>query len=483
MDKTYTGIMLVVFLVLAALAIDIGYMYVSEEDMQSAAETSALAGAQTIKQRIQLQTRIDPGGLKGVVDDRVQSSARAAAIELASGKHKAAALIEIANNGTNRLTTENDLTVGFWNVSTHAYTPGGTPVNAMQARTRRTAESETVGLGSVGSILATISGIQKFNYTPEAIAAFPPRANANFAVCVDACDSSCTYPAVCSIPERKMTQEAWAAGKGTSAKDRYAYTTLQHQVTSSLKLSDLICLELPPQEVCGKQIFTILDPDNNALRDIESMMYNPTVDKTNKEYDKTSGNVTGWWVIAPVTDCPPAKQGTAFERHTVTRYALIRISRVCVDGTSGCQQNNTAFKAPPSMCEGGKGLYIDRISCVCANVVLVDSRTAGHGAPCLQGCGPILTRYDALGGNGSALGPSLGPERAVGDRTGRYVDYRGGSIYWTKATRRAGRLRRRAICLVPERRTPRAPGLPDGRPRRRGRRAPVEPGLPAGRRL
>ena len=90
-------------------------------------------------------------------------------------------------------------------------------------------------------------------------------------------------------------------------------------------------------------------------------------------------------------------------------------------------------------CSGGVACRV--ASCVppyewdnCANVVLVDSRTAGHGAPCLQGCGPILTRYDALGGNGSALGPSLGPERAVGDRTGRYVDYRGGSIYWTKAT-------------------------------------------------
>ena len=138
-------------------------------------------------------------------------------------------MIEIANNNTNRLTTENDLTVGFWNVSTHTYTPGGTPVNAMQVRTRRTAESETVGLGSVGSILANISGIQKFNYTPEAIAAFPARANANFAVCVDACDSSCTYPNVCTIPERKMIRDAWDAGKDPPAKDRYAYTTLLHQ--------------------------------------------------------------------------------------------------------------------------------------------------------------------------------------------------------------------------------------------------------------
>ena len=63
--RPISGIMLVVFLVIAALAIDIGYMYVSEEDLQNAAETSALAGAQAIKQRIQLQTQTDPDEAEG----------------------------------------------------------------------------------------------------------------------------------------------------------------------------------------------------------------------------------------------------------------------------------------------------------------------------------------------------------------------------------------------------------------------------------
>ena len=42
MDTTYVGIMLVVFLVIAGLAINIGYMYVSEDDLQNAAEVAAL---------------------------------------------------------------------------------------------------------------------------------------------------------------------------------------------------------------------------------------------------------------------------------------------------------------------------------------------------------------------------------------------------------------------------------------------------------
>ena len=363
MDTTYIGIMLAVFLVIAALAIDIGYLYVSDEDLQTAAETSSLAGAKALKERILNQVKTDASGLQGVLSDQVQASARTAAIDAVSGLHTSVALIEIAHKNGNRLTDENNMTVGFWNISTHKYTPGGTPVNAMQVRTRRTAENEAVGLGAMGNLLAKMSGVQKFNYTPEATSAIPPRANANIAICVDACESSCRYPDICSIPERKMVSDPWDPRKDPPAKNHYAYTTLLHQPTAAINFSNLICLDLPPQEACGKQIFTILDPDNNALRDIESMMYNPNIDSPNKEYDK-SGNLVGWWVIAPVTDCPSARQGKVFEQHAVTKYALIRISRICVSGASGCQQTGTSFKAPPALCSGGNGLYIDRISCV-----------------------------------------------------------------------------------------------------------------------
>ncbi len=361
MDTTYVGIMTVVFLVVAALAVDIGYMYVSEEDLKSTAETSALAGAQAIKQRIQTQIQTDTTELNAAVSDLEQSSARSAAVESVWGKHTAVALIDTLNGNGNRLTADNDVTVGFWNMSTQTYTPGGTPVNAMQVRTRRTAESETIGMGAVGNFFAKISGGQNFNYTPDAIAAFPARASANIALCVDACDHGCTYPNVCSIPERKMTRDP---RNGGSAANRYSYTSLRYQPTASTTFSDLICMEMPPQEVCGKQIFTIQSSSNDALRDIESMMYNPNADKTNKEYDKATGRLLGWWVIAPVIRCTSAQKENVSERQLVTGYALIRISRICVEGATGCSQNNTAFDAPASQCGNDNGLYIDRIACL-----------------------------------------------------------------------------------------------------------------------
>ncbi|GMA88057.1 hypothetical protein GCM10025868_33070 [Angustibacter aerolatus] len=70
----------------------------------------------------------------------------------------------------------------------------------------------------------------------------------------------------------------------------------------------------------------------------------------------------------------------------------------------------------------------------CTTTSLVDDATAEHNAPCLQGCGPILERYDAIGAQGSVLGASQGPERAVGDDRGRYVVYAGGRILHTRST-------------------------------------------------
>ncbi len=363
MDTTYVGIMLVVFLVLTALAIDVGYMYVSEEDLQAAAEVSALAGAQSIKQRIYTQIQSDPKKLKVVVNDKVQPLARASAIESAMGKHAASTLVELASNSTNNLTENNDITVGFWNASSHSYSPGVTPVNAMQVRTRRTAESASVGLGTVGSFLATISGIGSFNNTPVAIAAIPPHARANISLCLDACDSNCRYPNVCTIPERRMINDPSYPVQGTRTTNRYAYTSLLYPVTGKAMLSDLICKEMPAQDVCGKNIFTAYFGADDMLRDMESMMYNPHIDKMNKEYDNATGKLTGWWVIAPVTACSSPGRMNSFEPRHVTDYALIRISRICVSGTTGCKQNNTSYDSPSATCGSENGLYIDRISC------------------------------------------------------------------------------------------------------------------------
>ena len=363
MDTTFVTILLVVFLVIAGLAIDVGYMYIGEEDLQHSAEISALAGAQTLKQRILAQIQKNPNRLADVIHDPVQASARASAMEMASGKHEAAALVGLANDNSNALGSENDLTVGFWNFSTHTYVPGGKPVNALQVRARRTAESSSVGMGNLGTFLSKLSGIDSHNFTPVAIAAITPSVRPNIALAPGVCDATCTYPAICSIPERKLMRGGWGKGTGQSTTDRYAYSSIGYQVTDANPMSNLICNDAPSQEVCGRRINLSLGINDEALRNLEAVMYNPELDKANKEFDTTSDSVNGWWVLVPMTDSAPIKPAIQFEAQLVTRYALIRISRICVAGPPGCGQK---FDAPPKLCgqNAENALYIDRISCV-----------------------------------------------------------------------------------------------------------------------
>ena len=364
MDTTYVTIMLVVFLVVTGLAIDIGYMYVSEEDLQHSAEMAALTGTQAIKQRVLFQVQNDPRKLPEIANDQVQVPARSAAVELVNGNHSAAALVGLLNDNGNALNENNDLTVGFWNISSRSYTPGGTPVNAMQVRTRRTAESSSVGLGTLGTFIATISGTASFGSTPVATAAMVPGTRSNIALCADACQPSCTYPEICSINERKMNHAPWDPGKESTSSDRILYTSLLHPVTITNTMSDLVCQEMPVQEVCGMPIFTAGARSDAVLRDIKAMMYDPKVDPSNKEYDK-SGRLLGWWVVVPVTDCAKFQAGEVYEQHTVTKYSLVRISRICASGAPGCGKSGAPSDLPAAACvAGAEGLYIDRISCV-----------------------------------------------------------------------------------------------------------------------
>jgi hypothetical protein len=367
MDTTYVSTLLVVFLVLASLAVSIGYLYVDEDDLRSMAEVSSRTGTNAIKKRMLEQISTDPGRLASVVNDTTQIAARGVATDHATGKYKESALMHVLNDNSNRLTTSNDVTVGFWNISTKTYTPGETPVNAMQVRTRRTAESETVGIGKIGKFIGILSGVQQFDFTPDAVAALPARANANFALCTEACDSRCSFPDVCPVPERKMASSPLRDEVTVPGANQLTSSYRMYQLSTAVNLSDLICAGTASQEICRKEILTSFDPQGKALRDMEAMMYNPNVDVSNKEFDKVSGKLLGWWVIAPVTDCPKVNQETALAKQTVTRYALIRISRICAPGGSGCKQNNTSFDAPTATCGENKGLYIDRISCVGCN--------------------------------------------------------------------------------------------------------------------
>ena len=143
----FVAIFIAVFIAMAALVIDMGYMYVTKGQLQTASDAAALAGIQQIKENA------NPF-------DTAQTNARLLAYTTAGKNQAAAKAVVLANSGANGepMPSDNDITVGFWHFSSHTYTsppPTGMPANAMKVRARRSQDSPA---GAVNTFLAKIMG-------------------------------------------------------------------------------------------------------------------------------------------------------------------------------------------------------------------------------------------------------------------------------------------------------------------------------------
>ena len=123
-----------------------------------------------------------------------------------------------------------------------------------------------------------------------------------------------------------------------------------------------MCGNAPYSPVCGDNIYTTQGGPTAALRDLGTLMYNPAYDTANKD-------ATGWWVIVPITECPPFEQGSSWDPKPVISYAKIHIRAVCVTGTTkGC--GGADFGTDTTICPSAtnNAIIIDKISCLgCPN--------------------------------------------------------------------------------------------------------------------
>lgn len=153
---------LIALLGFAALAIDVAYWYHTRNQLQGAADAAALAGA---------------AKLTTDESNREQPGARSEAVLFAAKNVAAKNSVVVLSDGTNALSAGNDITVGYWDDTTHTYTPNQTPVNAVQVRPRRTNASSPFGAspasggGPVTTFFGTIVGLSEVNVSTTAIAA------------------------------------------------------------------------------------------------------------------------------------------------------------------------------------------------------------------------------------------------------------------------------------------------------------------------
>jgi Flp pilus assembly protein TadG len=178
MTLVWGAFFLVLLLMLAGMAIDIGYMYFVKNQLQVAADSAALAGA---------------GLLSGDPTDFSQSGARTEALTFASKNTAAGTPVVLADGGAgnNTLSNGNDITVGSWDPTTRTYTAGVYPANAVEVRPRRTADSPggsvSVFLGQIFRMIGADWSLM--SASARAIAARPPRPSTGLVICEPACTS------------------------------------------------------------------------------------------------------------------------------------------------------------------------------------------------------------------------------------------------------------------------------------------------------
>jgi len=366
---------LVVFIGFAALAIDVAYFYHTRHQLQGAADAAALAGA------AELDANKPPND---------QGDARSEA-ETFAAKNKAAGLdVRIYNNGENTepFSADNDITIGFWDGSYHT---GGTPVNAIHVRARRTSDVPEPILfgGAIGTFFGKIFGVDTVNISADAIASRLPFGTLNLSMCVRACDNTPIFPSISSIsPARTIKVGTSSSSPVVPDNQQMAWTNLAKQPsTNTNELKEAICGGPTYRDVCDKELFATMANPSPLLRSLQAAFLNPNYDaaaKKNEFVELTGATQRVWYAVIPILEtCAATIQGVENDPKEVVSYAYVRIIGVCPKGGGpdpcAFNLNPLDFQNELSICTNifdsdsdGKPDYeesvvIDRISCISCN--------------------------------------------------------------------------------------------------------------------
>jgi hypothetical protein len=363
----YLAIALVVLMGMAAVAIDLGYMYASKAQLQTAADAGALAGADRL---------LDIGTVTPNISE--QSDVKSVAQNIAQQNTAADANVVLKNNGTNIIGPNNDLALGHWDGT--KFTQNTVPMNALKVKTRRTADNAGVGpgVGPIPAFFSKVLGKQNFDVSSEAIAANQVKASNYISICQQTLScGSCQSEAGCAV-DIKLSPDPNDVG------NVFAWTTYYDNSTSTSDIRALIRGAVPAVNACNTNIYTSMGQDVDALRDLESAMYSRAYQPDAKYPINSTSDVTAWDIIVPVTEiCNPTTQGNANDPHLVTWYAKVHVESICVQGAAGffgVKPNNSECPNGPAGAPFEKKIYITNVKCIsCSNPDLNQFLGLHHG--------------------------------------------------------------------------------------------------------
>lgn len=330
----YIALIMVALCAITGLAVDIGYMYVAKGQLQNAADAAALAGASRLPDT---------------------SDARNEAVAFAAKNLAAGNAVTLSSSGENVLSPANDVTFGNWdprNYPAQPYDAARTPINAVQARARRTGSADVGGQSAGGPIelfFSKVVGWPRMGASAIAIAQRPARAGGYFLIS----GSVCTGPLPATLSTEANTM---------------AWTSLLAVPTGpGVNVNDLICGNVVPDvDVCSNDIYTT-NGTTTVFKDMEADFYDPDYDRVHKAYS-ADGVVSSWTIIVPYVpeNLDPTEQPAPLRP---AGYAKIRMIKACGAGGGHPCNGNRAFFAPAGVCAGNeKDIVIDQITCVdCAH--------------------------------------------------------------------------------------------------------------------
>lgn len=331
------AVALIVLFGFAALAIDVAYWYHTRNQLQGAADAAALAGVAKLSET-------DPFDISKTMVARQEAQNYAA-------KNKAAGdQVLVSSDGSNSLSSANDITIGFWNMT--GYIRGGTPFNAVEVRARRTKASSPLGLspgGPVGTFFGSMFGLNEVNISARAIAARPPIPSTSLSICIKSCPpEGTTLAPYTTLYFKEMGPNPPPPDQGV------AWTEFNSTKSTNFGPDSLIAQYLRgekfPPDVCCTSVTT----NNSAPAQIMDIL-SDTFDKNKiNPSDPSYGTVPYWEVITPVfgnttgvcgsgapmgeNACPPGAQPD--EPFDISRYAVIRVTKVVGNPKPGIHISN-----------------------------------------------------------------------------------------------------------------------------------------------
>lgn len=345
----YIALLLVVLLAFAGLAIDIGYMYVAKTQLQNAADAAALAGASRLN----------------VTESYVfaaYTSAITEAKKFAGLNNAAKESVTVSSTLTSSVSSNvyvegnpgNDITFGNWDgerdpAYIKAGDTGGTPVNAIQVRSRRTAGSPR---GAVSVFFGKLFGWDKMPVSAIATATPVGFGTGGLSICTETCSVSIPNGGAINLYINNNSMNTTSIAWTTLSPDQDS--------TKAPNVKKMIRGELPvPTNFCSPSLCVATDNGTQSIDDLKEAFEDNKFDIGHKVIDSRTNKVTKWTVVVPVLEdsevcyhsagsgCPPYRQGGGHEPYHVKQIALLDIVDVISRG-------------------GGneKGILVSRIECL-----------------------------------------------------------------------------------------------------------------------